>query len=46
MMLDAHARLNAELPWKNIIQQEDSFHQETGLKFKEVRSGWSATFGA
>jgi hypothetical protein len=32
-------KLNPELPWKSSIQQEeDSFHQQTGLKFKEETS--------
>jgi hypothetical protein len=36
MMQDVHVKLNPELPWqKSSIQQEESFHQQTGLKLKE-----------
>jgi hypothetical protein len=32
-------KLNPELPWLSSIQQEEvSFHQQTGLKFKEETS--------
>jgi hypothetical protein len=31
-------KLNPELPWQSSIQQEDSFHQQIGLKFKEETS--------
>jgi hypothetical protein len=39
MMQGVHVKLNPELPWLNSIQQEEeSFHQQTGLKFKEETS--------
>jgi hypothetical protein len=34
MMQDIIAKLNPGLPWKNSIQQGDSFHHQIGLKFK------------
>jgi hypothetical protein len=38
-MQDVHAKLNPELPCKSSIQEEeDSFHQQMGLKFKEETS--------
>jgi hypothetical protein len=34
-----HVELNPRLPWQsNIQQKEDSFYQQTGLKFKEEAS--------
>jgi hypothetical protein len=37
MMQNIHVKLNPVLPLQNSIQQEeDSFHQQTGLKFKEI----------
>ena len=30
-----HGKLNPGLPWQSSFQQVDSFHQQTGLKFKE-----------
>jgi hypothetical protein len=39
MMKGVHVKLNPELLWKTSIQQEeDSFHQQTGFKFKEATS--------
>jgi hypothetical protein len=38
-MQGVHVKLNLDLPWKsNIQQEEDSFHQQTGLKYKEETS--------
>jgi hypothetical protein len=35
-MQDVHMRLNPELPCQSSIkQEEESFHQQTGLKCKE-----------
>jgi hypothetical protein len=34
-MQDVHVNLNPGLPGKSSIQQEDSFHQQIGIKFKE-----------
>jgi hypothetical protein len=39
MMQDVHGKLNPRLAWKiNMQQVEESFHQQTGLKFKEELS--------
>jgi hypothetical protein len=39
MMQDVHVKLSPGLPWqKGIQQEEDSFHQQIGLKFKEETS--------
>jgi hypothetical protein len=39
MMQDVHVKLNVDCQGKSSIQQEeDYFHQQTGLKFKEETS--------
>jgi len=34
-MQDVHMKLNPKLPCQSIIQQEESFPQQIGLKFEE-----------
>ena len=37
MMQDVHMKLNPGLSWQNSIRQEkSSFHQQIGIKFKEL----------
>jgi hypothetical protein len=40
MMQGVHVKLNAELPWQkqHSKRKKGSFHQQTGLKFKEETS--------
>jgi hypothetical protein len=38
MMQDAHMKLDSGFHGKSSIQQEDSFHQQIRLKFKEETS--------
>ena len=39
MMQDVHMKSNPVLPWQRSVQQEEGFfHQQSGLKFKEVTS--------
>jgi hypothetical protein len=33
-----HVKLNPEFPWQKQHSQEDSFHQQIGVKFKEGTS--------
>jgi len=44
MIQDVHVNLNPALSWQMQLQQEEgSFHQQNGLKFKKVNSEMSGT---
>jgi hypothetical protein len=38
MMQDVHGKLNPGWPWQKQKKEEDSCHQQIGLKFKEETS--------